>query len=184
MRRTFAFIMTTLDGYYEGPHQEFDFWVLDEEFEEFSAEQLDEVDALLFGRVSYEGMAAYWPTPEAERDDPRVAAKMNGLSKIVVSRTLERAEWANTRLIKDDVAQELRELKEQPGKDIAILGSSDLTASLLEMGLVDEVRIMVNPVVLGAGKSVFKTAGERISLKLVKSRRFDSGKVLLCYQPA
>ena len=184
MRKIFAFIMTTLDGYYEGPHEEFDFWVVDEEFEEFSAEQLDEVDALLFGRVTYEGMAAYWPTPDAERDDPTVAAKMNGLSKIVVSRTLERAEWANTRLIKDDVAQELSDLKQQPGTDIAILGSSDLTVSLLEMGLVDEVRIMVNPVVLGAGKSVFRTAGARISLKLVKSRRFDSGNVLLYYQPA
>jgi dihydrofolate reductase len=184
MRKIFAFIMTTLDGYYEGPNQEFDFWVVDEEFEEFSVEQLDEVDALLFGRVTYEGMAAYWPTPAAERDDPSVAAKMNGLSKIVVSRTLEKAEWANTRLIKDDITQELRALKEQPGKDIAILGSSDLTVSLLELGLVDEVRIMVNPVVLGAGKSVFRTAGERISLKLLKSRPFDSGNVLLYYQPA
>ena len=184
MRKIFAFIMTTLDGYYEGPNQEFDFWVIDEEFDEFSVEQLDEVDTLLFGRVTYEGMAAYWPTPAAEQDDPRVAAKMNGLSKIVVSRTLEKAEWANTRLIKDDVSQELRELKQEPGKDIAIFGSSDLTVSLLEMGLVDEVRIMVNPVVLGAGKSVFRTAGERISLKLTKSRPFNSGNVLLYYQPA
>ena len=166
MRKIFAFIMTTLDGYYEGPNQEFDFWVVDEEFEEFSVEQLDEVDALLFGRVTYEGMAAYWPTPAAEEDDPRVAATMNGLSKIVVSRTLEKAEWANTRIIKDDV-----------------LGSSDLTVSLLEMGLVDEVRIMVNPVILGAGKSVFRTAGERIRLKLLKSRSFNSGNVLLYYQP-
>ena len=184
MRKIFAFIMTTLDGYYEGPNQEFDFWVVDEEFEEFSVEQLDEVDALLFGRVTYEGMAAYWPTPAAERDDPSVAAKMNGLSKIVVSRSLEKPEWANTRLIKDYITQELIALKLQPGKDIAILGSSDLTVSLLELGLVDEVRIMVNPVVLGAGKSVFRTAGERISLKLLKSRPFNSGNVLLYYQPA
>jgi dihydrofolate reductase len=109
---------------------------------------------------------------------------MNGLSKIVVSRTLEEAEWANTRLIKDDVTDELIKLKQQPGRDIAILGSSDLTVSLLQMGLVDEVRIMVNPVVLGAGKSVFRTAGERISMKLLKSRPFKSGNVLLYYQPA
>ena len=117
MRKIFAFIMTTLDGYYEGPNQEFDY-------------------------------------------------------------------WANTRLITADVADEVTKLKERPGKDIAILGSSDLAASLLQTGLVDEVRIMVNPVVLGAGKSVFRTAGERISLKLVKSRPFDSGNVLLHYQPA
>jgi dihydrofolate reductase len=184
MRKIFAFIMTTLDGYYEGPNQEFDFWVVDEESNGFAVEQLDEVDTLLFGRVTYEGTAAYWPSPAAEEDDPRIAARMNGLSKIVVSRTLDSADWANTRLIKDDVTDELTKLKQQPGKDIAILGSSDLTVSLLQMGLVDEVRIMVNPVVLGAGKSVFRSADERISLKLLKSRRCDSGNVLLYYQPA
>jgi dihydrofolate reductase len=184
VRKVFAFILTTLDGYYEGPNQEFDFWVVDEEFDGFAVEQLDEVDTLVFGRVTYEGMAAYWPTPAGERDDPRVAARMNGLSKIVVSRTLDKAEWANTRLIKEDVSGELTKLKQQPGKDIAILGSSDLTVSLLRLGLVDEVRIMVNPVVLGAGKSVFRTAGEGISLKLLKSRPFNSGNVILYYQPA
>jgi dihydrofolate reductase len=176
--------LTTLDGYYEGPNQEFDFWVVDEEFDRFAVEQLDEVDTLLFGRVTYEGMAAYWPTPQGEQDDPRVAARMNGLSKIVVSRTLRKAEWANTRLIKDDVAGELKKLKQQPGKDIAILGSSDLTVGLLQMGLIDEVRIMVNPVVLGSGKSVFRTADERIGRALLKSRPFNSGNVLLDYQPA
>ena len=176
--------MTTLDGYYEGLNQEFDFWVVDEEFNEFAVEQLDEVDTLVFGRVTYEGMAAYWPTPAAEQDDPRVAARMNSLKKIVVSRTLDTAEWANTRLIKNDVSEELATLKQQPGKDIAILGSSDLTVSLLPMGLVDELRIMVNPVVLGSGRSVFRTADERITLRLLKSRPFNSGNVLLYYEPA
>jgi dihydrofolate reductase len=184
VRKIFAFIMTTLDGYYEGSNQEFDFWVVDEEFNRFALEQLDEVDTLLLGRVTYQGMAAYWPTAAGEQDDPRVAARMNGLSKIVVSRTLDKAEWVNTQLITGDVATELTTLKEQPGKDIAILGSSDLTASLLHTVLLDEVRIMVNPVVLGSGKSVFRTAGERAGLKLLKSRRFKSGNVLLYYQPA
>jgi dihydrofolate reductase len=183
MRKIFAFIMTTLDGYYEGPDGEFDFWVLDEEFDEFAVEQLDEADTLLFGRVTYEGMAAYWPTPEAERDDPEVAARMNRLAKIVVSRTLAGAEWSNTRLIRDDVTEALTTLKQQPGKDVAILGSSDLTVNLVRMGLVDEVRIMVNPVVLGAGRSVFRTAGGRIGLKLLRSRAFTSGNVLLYYEP-
>src|ERR1700760_59709 len=105
MRKIFAFIMTTLDGYYEGPNQEFNFWVVDEEFNRFAAEQLDEAGTLLFGRVTYEGMAAYWPTPAAEQDDPRVAAKMNHLPKIVVSTTLAKAEWANTRIIRDDVGE-------------------------------------------------------------------------------
>jgi dihydrofolate reductase len=183
MRKIFAFILTTLDGYYEGPNQEFDFWCIDEEFDRFAVEQLDEVDTLLFGRVTYEGMAAYWPTPQGEQDDPKLAARMNGLSKIVVSRTLDKAEWVNTRLIKGDVAEELMKVKHQPGKDIAILGSSDLTVSLLQIGLVDEVRIMVNPIVLGAGNSVFRTADQRIGLELLNSRAFDSGNVLLYYQP-
>ncbi|HEX2231903.1 MAG TPA: dihydrofolate reductase family protein [Thermoleophilaceae bacterium] len=184
MRKIFAFIMTTLDGYYEGPGGEFDFWVLDDEFEEFSVQQLDEVDALLFGRVTYEAMAAYWPTPEAEKDDPRVARRMNGLSKIVVSRTLDEPEWANTRLIAGDVERELSELKERPGKDVAILGSSALTLSLIEMGLLDELRLMINPVVLGAGKSVFRGAGGHLRVELLKSRGFSSGSVLLYYRPA
>jgi dihydrofolate reductase len=184
MRKIFAFIMTTLDGYYEGLNQEFDCWVVDEEFNEFAVEQLDEVDTLVFGRVTYEGMAAYWPTPAAEQDDARVAARMNSLKKIVVSRTLDTAEWANTWLVKNNVSEELATLKRQPGKDIAILGSSDLTVSLLPVGLVDELRIMVNPVVLGSGKSVFRTADESITLKLLKSRPFSSGNVLLYYEPA
>ncbi len=182
MRKIFSFMMATVDGYYEGPNQEFDFWTVDDEFNEFSVEQLDEADTLVFGRVTYEGMAAYWPTPAAEEDDPRVAARMNRMPKIVVSRTLDKAEWANTRLV--SATDELTALKQQPGKDIAILGSSELTVSLLQMGLLDELRIMVNPVVLGAGKSVFKTASERSSLRLLNSRAFNSGNVLLYYQPA
>ena len=107
---------------------------------------------------------------------------MNSISKLVVSRTLDTAEWANTRLIKDDVTDELTKLKHQPGKDIAILGSSDLTVSLMQTGLVDELRIMVNPVIVGDGKSVFTTAVETNSLKLLKSRPFNSGNVLLSYR--
>jgi dihydrofolate reductase len=184
MRKILAFLVTTVDGYYEGPNQEFDWPVVDDEFNEFAVQQLDEIDTLLFGRVTYEGMAAYWPTPAAQEDDPRVATRMNNISKIVVSRTLDKAEWANTRLVNDDVAEEITALKGQPGKDIAIFGSSSLTVSLLRLGLVDELRIMVMPVVLGDGMSVFRTADERISLKLLKTRVFSSGNVLLTYQPA
>jgi dihydrofolate reductase len=184
MRKILAFLVVTVDGYYEGPNGEFDWPVVDEEFNEFGLRQLEEVDTLLFGRVTYEGMASYWPTPAAEQDDPRVAAKMNTLPKLVVSRTLARADWANTRILRDDVAAELTRLKRQPGKDIAIFGSSDLVVSLLAMGLVDELRIMVHPVVLGAGRSLFRTAPERMHLHLVEARPFRSGSVLLTYRPA
>jgi dihydrofolate reductase len=181
MKKLFSFMVATVDGYYEGPNQEFDFWVLDKEFDDFSVQQLDEVDTLVFGRVTYEGMAAYWPTSAAQDDDPRVTSRMNDISKIVVSRTLDEAEWANTRVIQN--AEELTTLKQEPGKDIAIFGSSDLTVSLVQMGLVDELRIMVNPVVIGAGKSMFRTADEHFSLNLLGSRTFKSGNVLLRYAP-
>ena len=183
MRRIFAFIVTTVDGYYEGPNGEFDWPVVDAEFNDFAVEQLDEIGTLLFGRVTYEMMAAYWPTPAAIEDDPRIAATMNGTEKVVVSSTLDRADWENTRLIKEDIAAELARLKAQPGKAIAIFGSSALTVSLLRLGLVDEVRIMVHPVVLGAGKSVFRTAEERIALRLLRTRPFASGSVMLYYEP-
>jgi dihydrofolate reductase len=183
MRKIIAFLVATVDGYYEGPNQEFDWPVVDDEFNEFGLQQLDEVDTLLFGRVTYEGMASYWPTPAAQDDDPKVASRMNSIAKIVVSRTLDKADWNNTRLVRDDVAGELTRLKQQPGKDIAIFGSSALTVSLLRLGLVDELRIMFHPVILGDGRSLFRTADERISLKLLKTRIFDSGNVLLCYQP-
>jgi dihydrofolate reductase len=181
MRKIFAFIMTTVDGYYEGPNQDFDFWVIDDEFNEFSVQQLDEADALAFGRVTYEGMAAYWPTSAAEADDSRVATRMNTMPKIVVSRTLDRAEWTNTQVI--SAAEDLATLKQEPGKHIAVLGSPNLTASLMQLGLIDELRIMVNPVVLGTGKSVFNGANGRIGLNLVRTRPFDSGNVLLYYEP-
>lgn len=129
-------------------------------------------------------MAQYWPTPEADEDNPEVAPKMNSLPKVVVSRTLDKAQSANTRLLADDVSEELTELKQQPGKDIAVLSSPGLTVSLSQMGLVDGLRIMVAPVVLGYGKSAFRTADRRINLKLLKSRPFNSGNVLLHYQPS
>lgn len=183
MKRIFAFLVVTVDGYYEGPNQELDWPNVDDEFNDFSVEQLDEVDTLLFGRITYELMAGYWPTPAAAEDDPRITARMNSIPKLVVSRTLRDAEWDNTRLISDGVAEELTKLKQEPGKDIAIFGSSELTVSLMKMGLVDELRIMVNPLILGAGKSLFTTAAERIPLKLVRTRTFESGNVLLYYEP-
>jgi dihydrofolate reductase len=184
MRKIIVFEVMTLDGYDEGPNKEFDWPVADEEFNEFGLRQLDEVDTLLFGRVTYEMMAAYWPTPAARQDDPGVAAKMNSLPKIVVSRTLTVTGWANSRLLEGDLATEVTKLKEQPGKDIAVFGSAGLTVSLLQLGLVDELRIMVSPIVLGAGRSLFRTAGERIRLRLLSARPFRSGNVLLTYTPA
>ena len=184
MRKLLSFHLTSVDGYYEGPGQAFDWPVVDEEFNQFAVGQLEEADTLLFGRVTYQLMAGYWPTPAAEQDDPAVTAKMNALDKIVVSRTLHTAGWAPTGLIGDDAAGAIAKLKQQQGKNMMIMGSSALTVSLIGTGLIDEVRVMVSPVVLGDGKSLFRTAAERISLTLLQARSFRSGNVLLRYRPA
>ncbi|HZU67687.1 MAG TPA: dihydrofolate reductase family protein [Ktedonobacteraceae bacterium] len=183
MRKVFLFMMVTLDGFYEGPDHSIDWHNVDEEFNDFAINQLNDIGMLVFGRATYELMASFWPTDFAREDDPIVAEKMNTIPKIVVSRTLEKADWQNTRLVKEHVAEEISELKQQPGKDIAVFGSSDLAVSLLEMGLLDELRIMVNPVVLGSGKSLFKGLHEGLKLKLLKTQQFQSGNVLLYYEP-
>ena len=176
--------MITLDGFFEGPNREIDWHTVDEEFNEYAIELLNSVDVLLFGRVTYELMASYWPTPSATTDDPIVADKMNNLPKIVFSKTLKKTEWKNTRLVKENIAEEITKLKYQPGKDLAMFGSSDLALSLIQMGLIDEYRIIVNPVVLGNGKSLFKGINEKLNLKLLKTKTFRSGNVVLYYQPA
>ena len=184
MRKVILFNMVTLDGFFEGPNGGIDWHNVDEEFNEFAVEQLGTIGMILFGRVTYQGMASYWPTPLAIENDPVVAAQMNSFPKIVISRTLDKAEWNNTRLIKDHVAEEIAKLKQQPGKDLAIFGSANLTASLMHMGLVDEFRIMVNPIILGQGTPLFKGVNEKNNLKLLKTRVFRNGNVLLYYQPA
>ena len=177
-------MLTSLDGYFEGADGDISWHNVDAEFNEFAIQQTGEFGALLFGRVTYELMAGYWPTESAKRDDPIVAGLMNGLPKIVFSRKLERAEWDNTSLVRENVAEEVLKLKQQPGKDIAVFGSSDLTVTLIEHGLVDEFRIMVNPVVLGDGNPLFKGIQNKLNLKLMKTKTFESGNVLLYYEPA
>lgn len=183
MRKVVFFMLTSLDGYFEGPGHEIDWHNTDEEFQEFAIEQTGQAGMLLFGRVTYEMMASYWPTEQAVESDPIVAHLMNTLPKIVFSRTLQKADWQNTRLVKTDFVNEVSVLKEQPGKDLCILGSSDLAVSFLEEGLLDEIRILVNPIVLGAGKSLFKGIQDRVKLRLLKTRIFKNGNILLYYQP-
>jgi dihydrofolate reductase len=183
MRKVILFMMVTLDGFFEGPNGEIDWHNVDQEFNKFAIEQMDSVDILLFGRKTYELMASYWPTPAATTDDPIVADKMNRLPKIVFSKTLSSVEWQNTRLVKENVAEEVAKLKHQPGKDLIIFGSSDLAVTFIQHGLLDEFRIMVNPVVLGNGKPLFKGIKDRLNLKLLKTKTFRSGNVLLYYEP-
>lgn len=174
--------MITLDGFFEGPNQDISWHNVDEEFNQFAIEQTSSLGTILFGRKTYEVMASYWPTESAIKDDPAVAGLMNSVPKIVFSRTLQKAEWNNSRLIKDNIAEEILKLKKQPGKEMAVFGSADLLSTLIELDLIDEHRIMVNPVVLGSGTPLFKDVKNRLNLKLIQSRTFASGNVLLYYQ--
>lgn len=183
MRKVIFQMMVTLDGYFEGTGREIDWHNVDAEFNDYAIDLLNNVDTLLFGRVTYQLMASYWPTPAAKMDDPIVAEKMNNLSKIVFSKTLDKVHWNNTRLVKENIAEEISNLKQQPGKDLAIFGSSDLALTFIQYGLIDEFRIFVNPVVLGDGKPLFKGLRDRLNLKLLRTRAFRSGNVLLCYEP-
>lgn len=189
MRKVIFFMMTTLNGLYERGRWDvepasLDWHQTDEAFEAFAAEQLGDADTILFGRVTYEGMASYWPTPEAIAADPAVAERMNALPKVVFSRTLTEVGWENSRLAGDDLAGEIRRLKEQPGKDLIILASSDLATALAAEGLIDEYRIMVNPVLIGEGKPVLAGLPRDLTLTLLDTRTFGNGNVLLTYTPA
>ena len=183
MRKVIFFNLISLDGYFEGPDRDINWHHVDEEFNDFAIQQTGEFGALLFGRVTYELMASYWPTEAAKRDDPVIAGLMNTLPKVVFSSTLDKVEWENTKLVKDNFVEEVSKLKEQPGKDIAIFGSSDLAVRFIDLGLIDEFRIMVNPVVLGSGKPILHGIKSQLELKLIKVKEFKSGNVLLYYEP-
>lgn len=173
--------LMTLDGYFEGAkkwdlgfHNE----VWGEELEQLSMEQLSKCNSLVFGRVTYEGMAAYWTTAKDEKVE--IAGFMNSIPKIVFSKTLTKAEWNNTRLIKDNIAEEIATLK-QSTKDSYIFGSANLSATLMKLGLIDEYRICVVPIILGGGTPLFADTTEQVKLKLIDSRALKIGGVILRY---
>ena len=180
MRKIIFQNMISVDGFFEGPNRDISWHNVDAEFNDVAIEFLNTVDLLVFGRVTYELMASYWPTKDGIRDDPIIAAKMNSLAKIVVSRTMQKADWNNTRLI-NDIA-EIKKTKQQPGKDIAIFGSSDLALSLIKDGLIDEFRVIVAPVILGSGKTLLQGISDKLDLKLMNTKTFKSGNVLLSYE--
>lgn len=181
--RVIFFNMMTLDGFFADPEGGIEWHNVDDEFNRFAVRQLAEAGTLVFGRVTYELMASYWPTPEAYRDDPEVTEAMNRLPKIVASRTLSSADWHNTRLVRDGIAAELNALKQKPGGAIFVFGSADLSAELLRAGVIDELRVMVAPLILGEGRPLFPNVDAPVRLKLLKTRAFSNGNVLLYYEP-
>ena len=185
MRKLRVFNQVSLDGYFVNAKGEMR-WAhkSDPEWNEFVAGNAGSGGELLFGRVTYEMMAGYWPTPIAAKNDPMVAERMNGMPKIVFSRSLDQASWQNTRLVKEDLAGEVRRMKNGTGGDIAILGSGSIVAQLAQEGLIDEYQIVVNPIVLGRGRTLLEGVSKRLTLKLTSSRAFSNGNVVLLYEPA
>jgi dihydrofolate reductase len=180
MRKLIMWNLVTLDGFFEGPKSwdiDFHDTVWGEELERFSIEQSRSIGALLFGRVTYEGMASYWSTQKGE-----IADFMNSVPKVVFSRTLAKADWSNSRLVRGDTAKEVVRLKKDPGKDLFIFGSADLSGTLTREGLIDEYRLCVAPVVLGVGNPLFKASPDRVRLKLLEARPLKSGGVILRYE--
>jgi dihydrofolate reductase len=183
-------MMISIDGYFEGPNHDISWHNVDEESNKFAIELLREIDTILFGRRTYQLFEDYWPRaakdPNISSDNLEIANMINNMNKIVFSKTLQRVEekenWKNVKLVHDLNPNEIRRWKEQSGKDICVSGNN-LCANLARNGLVDEFRIMINPIVAGNGTPLFKGLEDSMNLKLDRTRTFASGNVLLTYLP-
>jgi len=182
MSKLIVYNFVTLNGYFKGANEDIS-WARKGSNEEsdFAADNLKTGNILLFGRVTYEMMEKYWPTPEAQKNDPIVAEGMNEAEKIVFSNTLKNANWKNTRIIKNDIVEEVKKLKKLNGKDMVLLGSGTIVNQFAEEGLIDEYQIMIYPVVIEKGTSLLKDIHKDLALTLVNSRVFKSGAVFLHY---
>jgi dihydrofolate reductase len=186
MRKLSVFDTTTLDGYFTDKNNDMS-WAHranDAEWNEFTAGNASGNGVLVFGRVTYDMMVSYWPTDAARKAMPQVAASMNKSQKIVFSRKLEKAEWNNTRLIKGDIIAETRKLKQESGPDMVILGSGSIVAQFAQAGLIDRYQLVIVPIALGAGRSLFEGVSRRLDFTLQDTRRFRNGNVVLSYAAA
>jgi len=184
MSKLIVYNFVTLNGFFKGANEDIS-WAKkgSTEESEFAADNLKSGNILLFGRRTYEMMEKYWPTPEALKNDPIVAEGMNEAEKIVFSNSLEKANWKNTRIIKNDIVEEIKKMKKQNGKDMVLLGSGTIVNQFAEQGLIDEYQIMVHPVVIGEGTPLLKNIDHMMDLKLTVTKTFKSGVVLHCYKP-
>ena len=185
MRKIVMFNLVSLDGFFAGADGNIDWHVVDEEFNQAAIEMIRSYDTILFGRITYQLFENYWPKaaldPKISKEDKIIANKINKMRKIVFSKTLDKVTWKNSELVKGNIENEVKKIKKSPGRDIVIYGSGTIVQQLATAGLIDEYRIMVNPVVLGSGKPLFKDVSI-LNLKLIDTRVFRSGNVLLNYQ--
>jgi len=186
MRKLVLFMHVSLDGYASDVHDSLEWIPYNEEFVQYAEEVVAEVGSPVYGRNTYRLMEGYWPTVLDKPDAPSHAMEhakwIQDVQKIVISNTMDTAEWNNTLIIRDNIADEIKALKEQPGKNLVIFGSPGAAKSLLELGLIDELLLTICPVILGGGKSVFDGGGEKIQLKLLSSRTFNAGVLACRYQ--
>jgi dihydrofolate reductase len=186
MRKLVVFNHVSLDSYFVDVNGSMS-WAKsnhkDAEWNAFVAENAKGDSPLLFGKITYEVMASFWPTPMADQHDPVLAERMNKLPKVVFSRTLDKASWNNTTLVKGDLVAEIRKMKKEPGEDMVILGSGSIVSQLAQAGLIDAYQVVVNPIVLGKGRTMFEGIKDRLNLKLTKTRTFGNGNVFLSYEP-
>ena len=185
MRRLIVFNQVTVDGYFVDMKGDMS-WAHrppDPEFQQFVEGNARGGGELLFGRITYDLMASHWPTPMAIKNDPVVAEGMNSMQKVVFSRTMDTAPWNNTRVVKGDLPTEIRKMKKEPGKGMVIMGSGIVISQLAQERVIDEYQIVVIPVVLGSGRTMFDGVTGRLDLRLTKSRTFSNGNVFLCYEP-
>jgi len=186
MRKLIVFNHITLDGYFVDANGSMA-WAKagqdDPEYNAFVGENASGDGTLLFGRVTYDLMIKYWPTPMAKQHNPVVAEGMNNMPKFVFSRTMDHASWNNTTVVKGDLVSEVRKMKQESGNGIAILGSGSIVSQLAPAGLIDEYQVVVNPIILGKGRTMFDGVEEKLNLKLTKTRAFGNGNVFLCYEP-
>ena len=190
MRKIILLIHLSLDGYSAGPNDELDWISYDDELEQYSHSMHAIADAVIWGRRTYQGMAGYWLTVPGNPDSDPAALEhahfLENATKIVVSRTLDKVEWGgatNTVLIKDNIAEEINKIKQQPGKAIWFLGSTALAQTFMQLDLIDEYRININPIVLGQGKPLFANVTRNFSLKLLEEKTFKSGVIASRYEP-
>ena len=187
MRKIISLIHLSLDGLAAGPNDELDWISYDEELAQSAYAMHNLTDTVIWGRKTYELMASYWLTvpgnPESAAPELEHASWLDSATKIVIARTLDRIEWGNTVLIKDNIAEQINTIKEQPGKDIWFLGSTMLAQTFMQLDLIDEYRFNINPIMLRKGKPFFSTVSRQMSLKLLESKTLKSGVVALPYEP-
>ncbi|MGO9644176.1 MAG: dihydrofolate reductase family protein [Candidatus Bathyarchaeia archaeon] len=190
MGKLFTFMTISLDGFFEGRDHDISWHNVDDESNKFAIEMLRETDTILFGRRTYELFEDFWPKaaddPKISQGNLEIARLINNMNKVVFSRTLTKVEekenWRNVKLIRDVNPEEIKRWKQESGKDLCI-GGSNLAVSFAQLGLIDEIRIMLDPVVLGKGTRLFEGIKDKLNLSLLKTRTFKSGNVLLYYQP-